>query len=167
VRSRYHRTATHIKSSSHALSLHRLTINFPWLSSTNIWTELNWTKLSFYCTPLYAVVFSFSWLSSSLKLTPLHRRVTDLQKTYVTCQNAWHGPHRKHNFLYCYEGMFTATLSSKKIIRCRGNSMFSDPLLSNGYTRSNIFTYTRTFLRLIWLSAFRAATSTASDHKSW
>jgi hypothetical protein len=63
------------------------------------------------------------------------------QKT-LTCQNAWRGPHRKHHFLYCCKGMFTAPLPSKGSIRRRGN-VFSDPLPSNGYTRYIIIIFPR------------------------
>jgi hypothetical protein len=36
------------------------------------------------------------------------------QKTRFTCQNAWRGPHRKHYYLYCCEGMFTEPLPSNR-----------------------------------------------------
>jgi hypothetical protein len=61
----------------------------------------------------------FSNLSCSFELAPLYRCGTNLQKTRVTCQNAWREPHRKHGFLYCCE------------------SMFAESLPSNGYTRYN------------------------------
>jgi hypothetical protein len=49
-----------------------------------------------------------------------------LQKTPFTCQNAWRGPHRKHRFLYCCEGMFTAPLPRNRsptvACTCCGNA---------------------------------------------
>jgi hypothetical protein len=54
--------------------------------------------------------FQFPNLSRSFKLAPLYNRGTDLQKTRVTCQNEWRGPHRKHRFLYGFECIFTAPL---------------------------------------------------------
>jgi hypothetical protein len=44
----------------------------------------------------------------------LYRFGTDLEKTSVTCQNAWHEPHRKHRFLCCCEGIFSAQLLSNR-----------------------------------------------------
>jgi hypothetical protein len=49
------------------------------------------------------------WSTPSYRLS-LYRLGTDLQKPHVTCRNAWGGPHRKHHFLHCCEGMFTALL---------------------------------------------------------
>jgi hypothetical protein len=40
--------------------------------------------------------------------------------------------HRKHRFLYCCEGMFTAQLPSDRSIRC-GGYVFSNSLPSNGH----------------------------------
>jgi hypothetical protein len=62
----------------------------------------------------------FSNLSCSFKLAPLYRRVTDLQKTFVTSQNSWREPHRKQRFLYCCDGMFTVPLHCNRsaIVAC-------------------------------------------------
>jgi hypothetical protein len=59
-------------------------------------------------------LISASLLCYPFKLASLYRRRTNLQKTRVTCRNAWRGPHRrhshtvawrslhrKHSFLYC------------------------------------------------------------------
>jgi hypothetical protein len=42
------------------------------------------------------------------------------KKPRVTCRNACRGPHRRHRFLYCCEGMFTAQLpsSTSPIVAC-------------------------------------------------
>jgi hypothetical protein len=78
-------------------------------------------------TSLYSVIllqFSFSysdWL-------PIHDWTT-----YIVSRRI----RRKHIFLYCCEGIFTAPLPSYRSIRCRGN-MFSDRLPSNEHGADNI-----------------------------
>jgi hypothetical protein len=39
---------------------------------------------------------------------------TDLQKTNIARQNSWRGQYRKHNFLYCCEGMITMMIPGNR-----------------------------------------------------
>jgi hypothetical protein len=73
-------------------------------------------------TPLYSFVL-LQFLFSFYHWLPIYDWTT-----YIVSRRA----HRKHCFLYCSEGIFTAPLPSNGSIRCRGN-MFSDPLPSNGH----------------------------------
>jgi hypothetical protein len=108
------------KSSNHTLSLHRLTsnssitTNFPWLSPT----DNSFVLLVPYCTPtafIPVLHLIYHWI------------------TYIASRQT----NRKHRFLYCCEGMFTAPLPSNRYIRCRGN-VFNDPFPSRGSIRHNV-----------------------------
>jgi hypothetical protein len=92
-------------------------IGFPFRRLLRL-AELRWTCLN----PLpHRVLFPhLSLCCCSFKLVFLYRCGTDLQKTRITCQDVWCGPHRKHRFLYCCEGILTMPLPKKRslIVAC-------------------------------------------------
>jgi hypothetical protein len=100
---------SHVKSSWHCLILLSLFLQLPLLRLLSATVVLVYSATCRYIpNPLDASVQSQSYL----RLAALYRRGTDLQKTRVTYQNAWRGPHRKYCSLYCWEGIFTAPLPS-------------------------------------------------------
>jgi hypothetical protein len=83
----------------------------------------------------------FSWRCCSFKLAALYRGGTDLKKTLVTCRSAWRGPHRKHGFFYCCEGIFTAPLPSNTIpiveCTCVAGMRLQAPLIDSELTQAS------------------------------